>query len=386
MGFIVWDINPRIFTINGWGPVWYGLLFASGFLIGQQILFYIFRKDKRPERDVEVITVYVLIATVLGARLGHVLFYQPDYYFSHPLDILKIWEGGLASHGATVTILLALLSYTNYPVIFGSKFPFVKIIKRQRPGQSFLWLVDRIVITVALGGALIRIGNLMNSEIYGKPTDVPWAFIYAFPEGTHERVKENLSELVDEIAAKKIPGDTILTDTLNRRQIHQKVQFEFTFKKGKITEPEAYAYASQTLPRQLMQYEAIRENIVFLPGQIQPAVRQDKGRYVATFQAFGKPRHPTQIYEAAFCIFLLILTFWMWRYKSHVLPEGVITATFIILLFVFRFLVEFIKKEQVDIEKGMDFNIGQQLSIPAVLFGIGILLYAYWKKKKPVKV
>ena len=108
----------------------------------------------------DVITLYMIIGTVVGARLGHTLFYAPDYYLSNPIDILKIWEGGLASHGATVGILFALWLFS----------------RRQK--FDYMWVLDRIVIVVALGGALIRLGNLMNSEIFGRPTDVPWAFIF----------------------------------------------------------------------------------------------------------------------------------------------------------------------------------------------------------------
>jgi prolipoprotein diacylglyceryl transferase len=102
----------------------------------------------------------VALGTILGARLGHCLFYEPSYYLSNPIEILKIWEGGLASHGAAIGIVLALWLY----------------IRKHK--LSFLWLIDRIVIVVPLGGAFIRTGNLFNSEIYGRATDVPWAFLF----------------------------------------------------------------------------------------------------------------------------------------------------------------------------------------------------------------
>jgi len=158
LNYITWNVSPEIFTI---GPVtvrWYGLLFALGFVLGQRILSRIYVAEGRTEKDVDIITMYMIVGTVLGARLGHCLFYEPEYYLSNPIEILKIWEGGLASHGATVGILFALF-------LFARKFKF-----------NYLWVLDRIVIVVALGGALIRLGNLMNSEIIGKVTDVPWAF------------------------------------------------------------------------------------------------------------------------------------------------------------------------------------------------------------------
>ncbi|MBX2844561.1 MAG: prolipoprotein diacylglyceryl transferase [Flammeovirgaceae bacterium] len=179
---IQWNPDPEIFTV---GPVtvrWYGLLFAMGFLIGQFIFLRIFKIEGKPEEDVETLTIYMVLATILGARLGHCLFYDPVYYLSNPLEILMVWKGGLASHGATIGILTALFVYVNYSVksklVFGLFPTSISVKKQKRPGQSYLWILDRIVIIVALAGCFIRFGNLMNSEIIGIPTDVPWAFVF----------------------------------------------------------------------------------------------------------------------------------------------------------------------------------------------------------------
>lgn len=159
---IYWDISPDIFSI---GPIvirWYGLLFAMSFLVGYQIMTVIFKKENRSEDDLNDLVVYMILGTVIGARLGHCIFYNPDYYFSHPLEILQIWKGGLASHGAGIGIITALILYT-----------------RKKKEISFLWIMDRIVITVALSGFFIRMGNLFNSEIIGKPTNSNWGFVFA---------------------------------------------------------------------------------------------------------------------------------------------------------------------------------------------------------------
>jgi prolipoprotein diacylglyceryl transferase len=160
LNYIPWNVDPEIFNIGPLSIRWYGLLFALGFVIGQRILTKIYVAEGRTEGDVDVITLYMIIGTVVGARLGHTLFYAPDYYLSNPIEILKIWEGGLASHGATIGILFALWLFS----------------RRQK--FDYMWVLDRIVIVVALGGALIRLGNLMNSEIFGHPTDAPWGFIF----------------------------------------------------------------------------------------------------------------------------------------------------------------------------------------------------------------
>jgi prolipoprotein diacylglyceryl transferase len=266
---ITWNVSPAAFTIRAFGteiPIgWYGLMFALTFLLGQQLAYYIFKKEGKPTSDVEQLTIYVIIGTVIGARLGHYLFYEWELLFSDPVEWLTSLVmppfRGLASHGATITILIALYLYS-----------------RRKSDQPFLWVVDRVVIVVSLGGVFIRLGNLLNSEIYGLPTSLPWGFLF---------VRE--------------------------------------------TDPA-----------------------------LLPVV----------------PRHPTQLYEALFCLFLLGLTFYLWRYRRHKIPSGIITGVFIILLFSFRFLVEFLKNDQSGFEQGMLLNMGQILSIPAILVGLLVLWYA----------
>jgi phosphatidylglycerol:prolipoprotein diacylglycerol transferase len=277
LNYVTWDVDPQMFAIQlgdkEFPLGWYGFLFAMGFVLGQQLLHHIYKKEDKPASDIDQLTIYVVIATIIGARLGHYVFYEWNFLMESPWEWLKQMVippfSGLASHGATIGILLAIYLYS-----------------KKKLDQSFLWVVDRLVIPISLGGAFIRFGNLMNSEIYGTPTDVPWAFLF---------VRE--------------------------------------------TDPS-----------------------------LLPVV----------------PRHPTQIYEALFCIILLIITYALWRKKRHVLPEGVIAATFIILLFTFRFMVEFLKNDQVDFESMMALNMGQLLSIPAVVAGIAILIYAYKSKPRAV--
>lgn len=222
----------------------------------------IFRKEKRTENDLNDLIWYMILGTVLGARLGHCLFYNPVYYLSHPLEILMVWKGGLASHGAAIGILTAL-------------YLFIK----KKKEYSYLWLMDRIVITVALGGFFIRMGNLFNSEILGKQTDVPWAFVFTY---------------VDNV-----------------------------------------------------------------------------------------PRHPAQLYEAiAYLIIFISLLIYYFRTDAK-FKEGMIFGMFLISVFTFRFLVEFIKEDQTYFEQGMVLNMGQLLSIPFILLG---LFFVLRKDKKIIKI
>lgn len=157
---IPWNVDPEFFGIGSLSIRWYGLLFALSFYVSYLILSRIFSRENVSIETLDKLTLYMVFGTVIGARLGHVLFYDPAYYFSQPVKILMVWEGGLASHGAAIGILITILIFSRQ-----TKLPF-------------LWILDRIAIVVAMAGTFIRTGNLMNSEIVGKQTNVPWAFIF----------------------------------------------------------------------------------------------------------------------------------------------------------------------------------------------------------------
>jgi len=160
LAYIHWNVNPEIFSLGPFAVRYYGLMWAMAFYLGYVVFNKFVKREGLPEGFLDSLTMYMVIGTVIGARLGHCLFYEPDYYLSHPLEIIKIWKGGLASHGAAVGILISLYFFAR---------------KHKVP---MIYVVDRVVITVALGGAFIRLGNLMNSEIYGVETNLPWGFLF----------------------------------------------------------------------------------------------------------------------------------------------------------------------------------------------------------------
>jgi prolipoprotein diacylglyceryl transferase len=153
--------SPVIREIGPIQPRWYGLMWACTFIFGYFVMYRIYQYAGLTQDDLDVLLFYVLIAAVIGARLGQVFFYDPQFYFSHPAEIIKIWHGGLASHGAAIGILVAMYLY-----------------KRKYADMSFLWIADRVVLVVASGGAFIRMGNFFNSEIVGKPSNLPWAIVF----------------------------------------------------------------------------------------------------------------------------------------------------------------------------------------------------------------
>jgi phosphatidylglycerol:prolipoprotein diacylglycerol transferase len=258
--------------IRKFGPLsirWYGLLFASAFLAGYIVFTRYLATERLSSEMLDQLLIYIAVGTVVGARLGHCFFYEPDYFLKNPLEILKVWKGGLASHGAAIGILLALWLY----------------IRKHK--LSFLWMIDRIVIVVALGGSFIRLGNLFNSEIYGRATDLPWGF---------------------------------------------------RFLRDKVYDPHT--------------------------GELLPAVAS----------------HPTQLYESLSYMLIFVFLFTFYRKRYTVMRDGFIFGIFMILLFTVRFLIEFVKNDQVAFESGMTLNMGQWLSLPFILAGILMLI---WTKMQP---
>lgn len=266
LDYIIWNADPNLIT----HPItvrWYGLMFAIGFLVGYEIVSRIFKHEGAPERWLGILLLWTVAGTIIGSRLGHVFFYEWDFYSQHPGEIIKIWNGGLASHGGTIGVIIGVLCFS----LFTTK-------------RSPLWTFDRLVIPIALVGALIRIGNLMNSEIYGGPTTLPWGMWF-----------------------------------VRSREWH-------------------------TL------YE-------------------------------GVACHPTQIYEALCYLTLFGILMWMYWKKNLEDRPGLIFGVFLIGIFLPRFIIEFIKNDQVEFEADMVLNMGQLLSIPFILLGVGMVIYAMMRPK-----
>ena len=155
---VIWDVNPEIFHIGPLSIRWYGIAWALTFVIGLFMFRDFFRREGYPANLLDSAFLWCMLSTIIGARLGHVLFYDIHDYLQDPITILYIWQGGLASHGAAIGVLIGLWGFSRK-----SKMPYI-------------WSLDRIMLPVTIGGACVRIGNLMNSEIYGTPTDLPWGF------------------------------------------------------------------------------------------------------------------------------------------------------------------------------------------------------------------
>ena len=256
---VVWDFNPVLVTIFGFEIRYYSLMWAAALLVGAWIFSYFCKKEGRSQELADSAFLYIALGTMIGARVGHCLFYEPEYYLLKPWAIItEIRDGGLASHGATIGIILAIWLCSR---------------KNRVPA---MWMTDRLGVIAPISGALIRFGNLFNSEIIGNPTTLPWGF---------------------------------------------------KFMRG-------------------------------LPVEQVPAC------------------HPTQLYEALCYILTFILLWWMYNKTEAPRRRGLMFGVALIGIFLTRFFIEFVKVDQVAFEQGMTLNMGQWLSIPFILIGIGSVWYA----------
>lgn len=271
LSYITWDVSPVIFKLGFFTLRWYSLAFMIGFLVGYEIVARMFRHEGAPERWLGLLLMWTVAGTIVGARLGHVFFYEWDLFSQNPIKILYVWEGGLASHGGAIGVILGVILFS--------------IVTTKR---SPLWTFDRLVVPIALVGGLIRLGNLMNSEIFGHATTLPWGFRF-------------------------------------------------------VNSPEW-----QTL-------------------------------YA------GQACHPTQIYEAICYFALFALLMWMyWRKNAEERP-GLIFGVFLIGIFTPRFFIEFIKNPQEAFEQSMALNMGQWLSIPFIIAGLSLIIYAMRRPRLKLK-
>lgn len=338
--------------IPGWDiPRWYGFLFALGFILSQQVMFFIFKKDGRDEKEVEKLTMYMVVGVVLGARFGHCLFYDPIRYLTHPWEIFMIWEGGLASHGGVIGILIVLWLFA-----------------RKMKGMTYIWILDRIAIVVCLVGACIRTGNFMNSEILGTKTNAFTGVVFA------QQIKHGLLINYNQIEdIEFIKNKNVESDKNSLEPITAVIEFKENTGDGSLNvnriqsafQRNSYFSEHAAVPEEGLAYRTY----------------QSKGVAYGELDFMGIARHPAQLYEAFYCVLLFLLLFHIWYWHRHKLPEGFIFGLLMTLLWTLRFIDEFFKENQEAWEDGMVLNMGQILSIPLVLTGIIILIRVSNKKK-----
>lgn len=358
---ITWDATPEIIT--GWSvPNWYGLSWAFSFILGYQIIKKIFKKEQAPDAWTDKVLFYVLIAGILGARLGHVFFYDWDQYKDNLGDIFKIWEGGLASHGGAIGILIALFVYS-------------KVVTKKK----MIWILDRVVITVAIAACLIRLGNLVNHEIVGHPSDKGLAMVFTrsfedLPNGyTNDYFRSN----------KIADGYTPISyeyEQLDNDSIYKGVacpEYEISMNFGDMKDKHVKNIT------EILQNYAIetneRSNLLGFEHDTWQIKKTKNGR-IAKVKAYLIPRHPAQLYESiSYLLLFLLLAFMYWK-RDAAKKEGLLFGTFLVVLFGARFFIEFIKVKQTDITDDWSLNMGHLLSVPFIAIGLFFIIRALVKK------
>ncbi|MDB2473127.1 prolipoprotein diacylglyceryl transferase [Schleiferiaceae bacterium] len=343
---ILWDF-PNHIPIAGFELRFYSLMFIISFVLGQYGMQYVFKKENVNPKLMDSLVYWMVGATIIGARLGHVFFYDWGYYKNHLGEILMVWKGGLASHGAAISIVLAMIWWSQR-------------IAKKHP----IWTLDRIVIVVALAGGFIRMGNWFNSEIYGAPANssVETVFVEAGRASIERGYGENIRSLTfDET------GTVFTTDSLNYPVLE--AQFRFIG----LNENQTGEYVNNYLARILNATSKDNANILSYPDATAKVYKDENGAF-ASINVLGVPRYPTQLFEAAaYWLIFLILAF-LYLKTNAKNRRGFIFGAFLIGVFGFRFFVEYYKEIQVSFETSMSLNMGQWLSIPLVISGFYLML------------
>jgi phosphatidylglycerol---prolipoprotein diacylglyceryl transferase len=364
-GFIIWNPRPQLIDFGSFEIRYYSLLFALGFVTGYMILTRIFKKLGKKQELLDILTVYMVLSTIVGARLGHCLFYEWSYYSQHPLEIILPFRGkignnfeftgfqGLASHGAGIGIIIGILLFAR------------------KTKSSFLWTMDMIVLVTALAGCFIRLGNLMNSEIYGKPVKEKGGFV--FTHDLSRLLTRKYEGTIDHVKFEKIAGNNVAG--AQGVPLKMDVYFAKKIKDARTIEEFGHVF----LPADLKRYD-FDNNILPPASDSLPVNVQQKDRHlVLSTVVMGVPRYPTQIYEAASYLFIFLVLLLIYYKLDTRLREGFLFGVFLVLVFLARFLIEFVKENQESFEDKLSLNMGQILSIPFVLAGL-LLVYLKWPR------
>lgn len=343
---ILWDF-PNHIPIAGFELRFYSLMFIISFVLGQYGMQYVFKKENVNPKLMDSLVYWMVGATIIGARLGHVFFYDWGYYKNHLGEILMVWKGGLASHGAAISIVLAMIWWSQR-------------IAKKHP----IWTLDRIVIVVALAGGFIRMGNWFNSEIYGAPANssVETVFVEAGRASIERGYGENVKSLTfDET------GTVFTTDSLNYPVLE--AQFRFFG----LNENQTGEYVNNYLARILNATSKDDANILPFPDATAEVYTDENGAF-ASINVLGVPRYPTQLFEAAAYWLIFVILAFLYLKTNAKNRRGFIFGAFLIGVFGFRFFVEYYKEIQVSFETSMSLNMGQWLSIPLVISGFYLML------------
>jgi phosphatidylglycerol:prolipoprotein diacylglycerol transferase len=349
-----WDFEKAL-DLGIVGLRYYSLLFALGFILGYLLMKRIFQKEGISLEWLDSLLVYAVVGTVIGARLGHVFFYSWDYYQNNLIEIFMVWEGGLASHGAAIALIIAMYLFSK------------KVTKK-----SMFWILDKFVITVALAGCFIRLGNMANSEIYGKVANSSIETVYLNPPKT--KIQKWYSDYIADVSFKKT-NNRLETDTISYPIYNMKLVAA-----DGVSIDELKTILGHSMMGAINRLNADDQNILFQANsdiQVDELARQP----TLVIQVLGVPRYPTQIIEAVAYLLIFVILYLLYQQPRLRSATGFTFGAFLVLVFGFRFLVEYMKANQIDRETEMALNMGQWLSIPLVIGGIAMCVWSLQNKK-----
>ncbi|MCP3659694.1 MAG: hypothetical protein GY830_04980 [Bacteroidetes bacterium] len=371
--YILWDLNPEIIKIGALPIRWYGLMFVLPFLIAPKIATHIYKTERRPIKDIEIAVGYCMMGTIIGARLGHVIFYDLHYYLQNPIEaFLPIsfnptfhFTGyqGLASHGGAIALIVSTYLYCNWDIKIGLFPPKFSAKRIKRVGQSFRWMGDIISIFCALAAFSIRMGNFSNSEIYGKQTDKPIGVIFA-PFWINDTLPKRCPA-VEKVVTNKSKN------VVSKNKKFEPLQINITFKKYVTNEKKLKDYIENNVKYELQYNNRINQHIYIDENKELNYIlyKNKENRYVAKIYTLGIPRHASQLYESLSSLILFILMLLWWKFRWKKIKEGQITGAFWMAVFGLRFFYEFLKLGDIPFSNILPLNRAQLLSIACILFG-----------------
>lgn len=372
LNFVIWNGSPIVFSIGPFVLRWYILLFILGFFVARLLLTHIYKKEGKPSSDLEVLTIYILLAAVIGVRLGYVLFYEPSTILSKPLEAFLPFQfqpsfrftgiERLSGYGGILAVMLVIWVYS----------------RRRQPGQNYLQVLDRAMIAIALTAIFIGVGNFFNSEIPGKPTNSNSGVVFVRP------VTDGLLKLpccimrnpggVNPLQNVEVKPDTALQPKVTG---HSAVLLYLFYKPGAteqlvkeflIGDVKTFLYDNS----QYM-YESGEEPLHYTIFQ------ESEDVFTGRVRTTGIARYPVQLYEAACYLLLFISMFVMWNKEKGRTPGGRISGIFLIFSAVFNFILGFLKEPQASFESTMALSLGQIISISMLILGLVVSRISFQK-------
>ena len=364
----LWDPDIYLYEGDIFSVRWYSVLFILGFITGRFLVVGAYKREKKYDTTVDLQMLYMVFGILIGSRIGHVIFYEPEILSRGIIEVLSFWKGGLASHGAAIGILSGMAIYSFKVVVNDFR---IKVKDRLRRGYNYLQVMDRMIIAVAIGCSLIRMGNFVNSETIGLQTQNSYGVLFVNP--TEERIKNQLP-FVKKVSFEETGkfyknGQPFLnTKIFFDNEEYKETRIKNSIQKSINYLHPQYVYSNSTV---INPYK----------DELKYQFERNNSDFYMEYETVGVYRHPAQLYESLTYLIIGIIMFIILKKYQLNLRHGSLLAFFFISAFLGRFILEYFKENQINNELyklnnllGLNLNLGQLLSIPFVVFGVYLFL------------